>query len=95
MHFCRVNLEIKDIHKHPVEYIEARFLDKSFEIKIRDFNGKNLKFAVPKLQCRINAALCKFDIKENKISVALRKNKKGDNWFSLFKTKTVGGDDSD
>jgi len=34
-------------------------------------------------------------IKSDKILLSLVKNKKEDNFFSLFKTKTIGGSDSD
>ena len=34
------------------------FEKRSIEITAEDHKGQNLKFAVPKLQCRINPELC-------------------------------------
>lgn len=89
----RVVLEFKAIDKHPKEKIHSRFLDRSFEIKILDYGGKNLHFAVPKLQCKIKPAESKFWVKGDKLIIQLAKFKNDDNWFALFRTKAIGDDD--
>jgi hypothetical protein len=43
----------------------------------------------------MDAPKCKFSLKGDKILITLRKVKKDDNWFSIHKQKTIGGDDSD
>jgi len=89
----RVVLELKAIDKHPAEKIVARFLDRSFEVKILAYNGKNYNFAVPKLQCKINPTKSKYWVKGDKLIINLYKNKKEDNWYSLYRTKAIGDDD--
>lgn len=89
----RVVLEIKGISKHPKEKIFSRFLDRSFEIKILEFGGKNYNFAVPKLQCKIQPDQSKYWTKDDKLIIQLRKFKKDDNWYALFRTKAIGDDD--
>jgi CS domain len=89
----RVTLEITGIGKHPKEKFESRFLDRSFEIKIVDFIGKNYSFAVPKLANQIIPEQSKWWTKDNKVIIKLKKFKKEDNWSSLFKTKAIGDDE--
>ncbi|CAK59544.1 unnamed protein product (macronuclear) [Paramecium tetraurelia] len=91
----RVVVELKDIAKHPLEKFQARFFEKSFEIKIHDYQNKNWTFGVARTQCKLDAANSKFTLKGDKILITLRKVKKEDNWFSIHKQKTIGGDDSD
>lgn len=67
-----------------------RFLDRSFEVKIYDFNGKNWIFAVPRTQCQILVKESKLIKKGDKLIVKIGKVAEGDNWFSLHKTKMVG-----
>jgi len=89
----RVILEIKNIHKHPKELFTSRFFEKSMELKIHDFNGKNYIFAVPRLQYKINPDNCTVVIKEDKLNINLRKANEKDNWHSLYRTKAIGEDD--
>ncbi|CAD8104902.1 unnamed protein product [Paramecium sonneborni] len=92
----RVVVELKDIAKHPLEKFQARFFERSFEIKIHDYQNKNWTFGVARTQCKLDAANSKFTLKGDKILITIRKVKKDDNWFSIHKQKTIGGgDDSD
>lgn len=50
----KVYLELQGIGKIPDSNIHSRFLDRSIEIKIYDYKGKNWIFAVPKTQCQVN-----------------------------------------
>lgn len=88
-------LELKNVHKLPKDRITARFLDRSFEIKIRDLSFRNFSFGVPILHCAINTKESKYFLKENKMIICLKKAKKDDKWISLFKTKSIGGNDYD
>ena len=88
-------MDLRNVHKLPKNRISARFLDKSFEVKIRDLNYRNLSFGVPTLHCSINTQESKYFVKTDKLIICLRKNKKDDRWISLFKTKSIGGNDYD
>ena len=66
-----------------------------FGIKIKDLNFRNLSFGVPMLHCSINTQESKYFTKENKLIICLKKNKKEDRWISLFKTKSIGGNEYD
>jgi hypothetical protein len=72
---------------------QAEFGEKSFIVKITDLGGKNYQFSVPRLQCSIVPDKCRCRVAGDKLSVSLRKVKSTDNWFSLYKAKTIGGDD--
>lgn len=84
-----------NIGAHPADKITSRFLDRSFEIRINEFNGKNWIFAVPKTQCLILTKSSKITVKPNKIIVSLAKMAEADNWFSLHKVKCIGEKDTD
>ena len=79
----------------PSENIISRFLDRSVEIKIQDYLGKNWIFAVPKTQCCVLVKTSKVAQKADKLIVSLGKMAEGDNWFSLHKTKCIGDKDTD
>lgn len=49
----KVYIELPGIGNVPADKIHSRFLDRSFEVKIHDYNGKNWIFAVPMTQCQI------------------------------------------
>ena len=91
----RVILELKGIESHPKSKISLRFFRKSLDLKIDDFDNKNLSFGVNRTQCSLNTQESRYTTKPGKLIIWIRKVKKEDNWFSLFKTKTIGGDDSD
>lgn len=89
----RVIIELKDVHTLSKENINCLFNEKSFEICFKNLKGKHYKFGVPNLQCKIDPKSSKFLVKQDKILISLKKIKKEDRWISLFKTKTIGGDD--
>lgn len=74
----------------PKENIHSRFLDRSVEIKVHDYLGKNWIFAVPKTQCQILIKNCKVTQKQDKLIVTLGKFAEKDNWFTLHKTRCIG-----
>ena len=91
----RVYIPLPGIGGLPADKIITRFLDRSFEIKIHDFLGKNMIFAVPKTQCVMLSKGCKITVKSDKIIVSLAKVAESDNWFSLHKVKCIGEKDTD
>jgi hypothetical protein len=86
----KVYIELEGIGKVPDANIHSRFLDRSVEVKILDYKGKNWIFAVPKTQCQVNVKDSKIMKKDNKIIVRIGKIAESDNWFSLHKVKMVG-----
>jgi len=89
----RIVIEMKNIHQHPKEQISSRFFDKSMELKIHNFNGKNYIFAVPRLQNPIDPDNSTYVLKENKLLINLRKANEKDGWHSLYRTKALLEDD--
>ena len=86
----KVYVPLEGIGQHPEDKIHSRFLDRSFEVKIFDFRGKNWIFAVPKTQCQILIKDSKVLKKDNQLIIKLGKIAEADNWFSLYKTRCVG-----
>ena len=93
--YKRIVVELKGLGKLPADNIRPRFFERSFEIKIYDYSGKNWVFGIGRTQCAINIEGSKILVKGDKLLVTLRKVKKDDNWFSIHKVKTIGGHDSD
>ena len=91
--WVRVEVPFPDIANHDKAKISCEFDVNSFVLKIAEFKVKNYQFSVMRLQCNIQNQLCKYSVLKDKIRIGLRKVKDTDNWFSLFKTKTIGGDD--
>ena len=88
-------IPLDEIGKVPPENITSRFLDRSFEIKIHGYSGKNWIFAVPKTQCSMLVKTSKVAQKDHKLIVSLGKIAESDNWFSLHKVKCIGEKDTD
>ncbi|CEM02381.1 unnamed protein product [Vitrella brassicaformis CCMP3155] len=86
----RVKVPLDGIGKHPRDKIISEFEERSCQLFILDFNGKNYRFRVPKLQCKIDAAASKHVVKESRVTLFLRKVKDDDYWHSLFYTKGIG-----
>jgi len=93
--WVKVIVPLEGIKTHPKEAIQAEFHEKSFSVKVHNLSGRHYIFGVPRLQCKVQPSLCKYLRGTDKLVLSLRKAKSSDNWHSLFKAKTVGGDDSD
>jgi hypothetical protein len=91
--WVRVEVPFDGIGKHDKAKISCKFDENSFVLTILDFKGKHYQFSVMRLQCKIQADKSKYTVLKDKLRVSLRKVNENDNWFSLFKTKTIGGDD--
>jgi hypothetical protein len=91
--WVRVEVPFPGVGIHDKRKISCEFDVNSFVLKILEFEGKNYQFSVMRMQCNVQKELCKFAVLKDKIRISLRKVKENDNWFSLFKTKTIGGDD--
>ncbi len=50
----RVICELKNIGSVPKENFSARFLERSFELKIKNYNGKNWNFGIGRTMNKLN-----------------------------------------
>ncbi|KAI4372054.1 hypothetical protein MLD38_010338 [Melastoma candidum] len=64
------------------EKTETEFKSTSVDIKIHDVNGKNYRYAIPKLNKEIEPEKCKVLVKPTRIVITLVKASKG-NWLDL------------
>ncbi|XP_042477443.1 calcyclin-binding protein-like [Macadamia integrifolia] len=64
------------------EKVESSFKPTSFDIKFHDVQGKNYRYAVPKLNKEIVPEKSKMVVKPNRVIITLIKASKG-NWLDL------------
>ncbi|KAL4462229.1 hypothetical protein ABPG72_018827 [Tetrahymena utriculariae] len=86
----KVNIDLPGIQNHDINKIQCRFLENSFELKVHEFKGKNYLFSVPRASNKIDFNKSKIQIKENQITIVIRKATKDDHWLSLHKVKLIG-----
>ncbi|KAL4480362.1 hypothetical protein ABPG74_020878 [Tetrahymena malaccensis] len=70
-----VSLYIDDISKVNPSNVQVTFSEQSFEVKVLDLNGKNYKFAIPKLYDKIKPSESKYVIKSSSISIKMKATK--------------------
>lgn len=61
------------IGKHQKDKIECEFNDESVDLKILDFNGKNLRLVLNPLNNLIDPATGKLKVKSNSITLEMKK----------------------
>ena len=88
--YLRVYIDLEGIGSIPESNITSRFLERSFEVRIQGYKGKNWIFAVPNTQCMLRPSESKVIQKKDKIIISIKKIAEADNWFSLYKVKCVG-----
>ena len=71
------------IGKHDKNLTQCEFDSHSVDLKIRDFNGKNLRFRVEPLFESIAVEKCTLTIKSNSITLTLVKENTNKSWSSL------------
>lgn len=81
---------MKGIGKLKKENFEVKFGIRTLDFKIKDYEGKNLRFRVPKTHYPYNPEGSKYLVKDDKIIISLKKRKESDNWFTLYKQKMIG-----
>ncbi|KAL8167858.1 hypothetical protein V2J09_009357 [Rumex salicifolius] len=64
------------------EKIKTLFKSSSVEVKFHDIQGKNYKFAIPKLNKEVVSESCKVVVKPKRVIITLPKASKG-NWLDL------------
>lgn len=86
----KVYLELEGIGEVSADNIYSRFLERSFEVKIHDYKGKNWIFAIPKTSSMIKISESKIIQKKDKIIISIGKIADSDNWSTLHRVKGVG-----
>mmetsp|Transcript_4907 Transcript_4907/g.9189 ORF Transcript_4907/g.9189 Transcript_4907/m.9189 type:complete len:109 (+) Transcript_4907:202-528(+) len=91
--WVKVQVQLPGVIK--ADQLSCEFSERSFTVKITNLGGKHYQFSVPRLQCKIDPGKSRCRTSGDKLSISLRKVKSSDNWFALYKTKTIGGDEDD
>ncbi len=65
-------------------------MERSFEVKIRGYLGRNFMFAVPRTQCPLVPEKSKVVQKANRLIIQLGKTGSKDHWYTLYRSKAVG-----
>ncbi len=84
---------IDGIGKHEKSNIDCEFNDKSVDLRILHFNGKNLRLKISPLNDLIDPAASKIKIKSNSLTIELIKSK-NKRWDDIKEKKKTLGDSS-
>lgn len=76
------------IGKHPKQNIDCEFNDQALDLRILNFNGKNLRLKINPLNGLIDPAASKLKIKSNSLSIELIK-KKTKHWDDIKEKKSA------
>ncbi len=86
----KVLVPLPGVDKIPKEQIIGKFTEGSCEVKVRNLNGSNFIFGVPRLHAKIIAEKSEVVTSKDNLIIRLRKSKEDDYWSYLHKTKFVG-----
>lgn len=89
----KVLVELEGVGKLPKDAVKSHFADRAFELLIDGYNGKKLRFACYKTHGEMEVAECKHVVRANRVNIVIKKAKKDDIWFDLFKKRAIGDDD--
>merc|ERR1719240_2523720 len=89
----KVLVPLDGVGKLPASQVRSHFSDRQFELLVDGYNGKNLRFACYKTHGEMKAEECKHVVRANRVNIVIRKAKKDDIWFDLFKKRAIGDDD--
>jgi len=81
------------VGKLPPSAVRSNFGERSFELLVDGYDGKNYRFACYKTHGEMKPDECKHVVRANRVNLVLRKAKEKDIWFDLFKKKAVGDTD--
>lgn len=65
------------------EQVVSNFQPWSFDVKFHDVQGKNYRYAVPKLNKAIVPEKCRLTVKPHRVIITLQKAERG-NWLDLY-----------
>eukprot|EP00727_Mastigamoeba_balamuthi_P001456 m51a1_g11307 putative sgs domain-containing protein (110) ;mRNA; f:81288-81703 len=80
----KVYIDLEGIASHPKEKIEVEFKANSFDLKVNDFNGRNLRLALGDLNDELDEAKCSYRTSAKRIVLSLAK-KSEKKWWDLQK----------
>lgn len=84
---------VDGIGKHAKNNIDCEFSDNAFDLRVLDFNGKNLRLKLGPLNGLIDPAKCKLKVKSNSIVLELKKAK-SKYWDDIKEKKSALGSGS-
>ena len=84
---------IDGIGKHEKSNIDCEFNDKSVDLRILHFNGKNLRLKISPLNDLIDPAASKIKVKSNSLTIEMIKSK-NKRWDDIKEKKKTLGDSS-
>lgn len=96
--WVKVLVTVKGVQDHPKDKINVVFGPRTLDVFVKDIGPSNDEiwhFGCRKLHRYIVPEESKWVIKKDTVQASLKKKKKGDNWWSLFKAKATGEKDSD
>eukprot|EP00392_Amoebophrya_sp_AT5.2_P016809 g17105.t1 len=89
----KVFLPLEGVGKIDHKNVESRFGERSFEVLIHDYKGKNWRLGCAKTHEGILPEKSRHVVRDNKITLMLHKATDGAIWFDLFKKKAIGDDE--
>lgn len=91
----KVLVPLDGVGKLEPEKVRVNFGQRSFELLVDGYNGKNMRFACNKTHGFITPEECKHVVRSNRVNLVLRKAKEKDIWFDLFKKLAIGETEDD
>lgn len=86
-------MQLPDVGKLDGSQIESRFGERSFELLVHNYQGKNWRLGCAKTHAVVDVEGSKHVVRANRITLVLKKGKSGDIWFDLFKKRAIGDDE--
>ena len=88
--WVKIRIDLAGLNMLPKENIVVDFGVRSLDIRLIDYQGKNLRLRVPKTHNTYDSKASKFEVDEKKIVLSIKKNHETDNWFTLHKQNLIG-----
>ena len=79
----------------PKGQVVCEFEDQSFDLRIQNLNGRNLRLKIPQTQAPIDIGSCKYKIKSNGVTITLLKKDPSNTWTDLKPKKSLVSQNKD
>ena len=73
----------------PKGQVVCEFEDQSFDLRIQDLDGRNLRLKIPQTQEALDIGSCKYKIKSNGVTITLLKKDPSKHWTDLKPKKSL------
>ena len=96
--WVKATVAVDNIKDHPKDKIEVIFTERTLDVFLKDIGAKKdeiYHFGWRKLHRYIVPEKCRWVVKNDGVYVSLKKKSKEDHWWSFFKAKATGEEDSD